>query len=72
MRGPLDGRDSLEQGLSWPLLITQVPRETQYGNNMFFVRILIEATSKKLVLEVVSGNTFSLNAKGVLQSRGLF
>ena len=39
-------RDSL-----WSLLITEVLRETQYGNSMFFVRIFIKATSKSLVLE---------------------
>jgi hypothetical protein len=61
-------RDSLSS-----LLITELLRETQYGNSMFFVRIFIKVTSKNLVLEKgVSGNTFPLNANDVLRSRGLF
>ena len=34
-----------------PLFIPKAYREIQYGNSMFFVRILVQETSNKKVLE---------------------
>ena len=43
-----------------PLFIAQAYRETQYGNSMFFVRILMNGMGRKMVLERISGKTFSV------------
>jgi len=43
-----------------PLFIAKAYRETQYGNSMFFVRILMNGMGRKMVLERISGKTFSV------------
>ncbi len=43
-----------------PLFIAKAYRETQYGNSMFFVRILMNGMGREMVLERISGKTFSV------------
>jgi hypothetical protein len=45
------GKTRSRRGSLLSLLITEVVRETQYGNSMFFVRIFIKVTSRNLILE---------------------
>jgi len=42
------------------LFVAEVYREIQYGNSMFFVRILVDVMNRKIVLERISLKTFSV------------
>lgn len=42
------------------VFVPEVYRAIQYGNSMVFVRILMDGTDRKSVLERISGKTFSV------------